>query len=60
MPENIIRFPRTAAGRALLKESLDGIKSSDARLFISQKFDWDEEAVEWVRFAREHNIREAL
>jgi hypothetical protein len=42
----IISLPRTAAGRALLRETLRGIKSAETRLFVAVEFDWDESAIE--------------
>lgn len=37
----IIQFPRTAAGRALLKDVLQGLKDPT---YVATLFDWDESA----------------
>lgn len=38
----VIRFPRTSAGRALLKEAVAG--SPSISTWLALRFDWDEEA----------------
>jgi hypothetical protein len=42
----VVVLPRTADGRALLRETLRSIKSADTRLFVAIEFDWDQSAIE--------------
>lgn len=60
MSARVLHLPKTAAGRAELRNALGLGGGAEFRMYLVEEFDWDGSAIEMVRFGLAHYAPESM